>query len=773
MKLKKVALALFIVLIAVTSSISYGYFTGIITVQGNSGGMIQKLAITNGNSEVTIDTTNSKWSYGSLITENPIVETRLYIQKPDGWSDSINVYIYDENNNKILEWPGIIMENEGGGLYSYTLNLPEEWGNITRVIFNDNKNQVPASGSNGFEIKEGEKKIYKDEQWSDYEIKIEQQTGDVSIIDNTAVVKNPDNNVKVNYDDVIVKNKSNLMSRIKLSLDLYAIKEGGSQEDSTIPPIVDDNINTTIPEGAKDFEVLVGDIDNLNLGYKNGENPLSGNVMSLHSLDVFPKKDDPLGTDRKMVTTGFYNFFNSIKDNEDNYKIIYYKKKLIQYSRKWPLEWQDLIREINSSFYGIVYKNDFGVWTQPSIFYDYLNEDLIPNIINNVNIGNKVGRLNYTYNGNDLYGDRGEIFYDGYVERSITKTNADGKDFILGEDYDSKYIELQPVEPITFNYSDKIGDNEKVYSAVFQVMIDDLQAAASKEVWDQKYDDEDWLISFSPKSKANYKVTLKVVGTNEEIEVEEFSHVINNLSQHGPRANLVTLNLPNKYYELIEKGRKSGLELKIDDTTFGTSGDAYSIDFAKLLVNQKVEHKAEIYGTVIDTDGKPIKNAVVTNSNTGEQVLTDENGNYSFNYVSLGQTIIKVEHRSYETQIKNLYSIYEGSKNEVNFTLSRIYNEEAIAPNTKLTGNVLIERYNSLDEKIGETILTELKVVEAGEENKVTIATEDLLVDPGFYYKVRYDLNLFNMSSIDENSKQFNIRFKSNISAEITQENNK
>ena len=85
----------------------------------------------------------------------------------------------------------------------------------------------------------------------------------------------------------------------------------------------------------------------------------------------------------------------------------------------------------------------------------------------------------------------------------------------------------------------------------------------------------------------------------------------------------------------------------------------------------------------------------------------------------------------------------------------------------------MIERYNSLDEKIGENILTELKVVEAGEENKVTIATEDLLVEPGFYYKVRYDLNLFNMSSIDENSKQFNIRFKSNISAEITQENNK
>ena len=201
----------------------------------------------------------------SFIATHRIIEIQEDKVITQGDNNNIS---YDENNNKISEWPGVIMENEGGGLYSYTLNLPEEWGNTTRVIFNDNKNQIPDSGGNGFELKEGEKKIYKDEQWSDYEIKINQPTGDVSVIENTAVVKNPDNNIKVNYDDVIVKNQSNLTSRIKLSLDFYAIKEGGSQEDTTIPPIVDDNINTTIPEGAKAFEVLVGDIDNLNLGYK-------------------------------------------------------------------------------------------------------------------------------------------------------------------------------------------------------------------------------------------------------------------------------------------------------------------------------------------------------------------------------------------------------------------------------------------------------------------------------------------------------------------------
>ena len=290
-------------------------------------------------------------------------------------------------------------------------------------------------------------------------------------------------------------------------------------------------------------------------------------------------------------------------------------------------------------------------------------------------------------------------------------------------------------------------------------------------MWSKKWGDFEWITSFSAKSTTEYKVTLKVVGTNEEIEIKEFATVINNLTQHDVVANLITLNVPKEYLYLIEEGREKGLELKIDDPTYGTSGDTYCIDYAKLLVNQKMENKATIDGTITDSKGNAIKNAVVTNTNTGEQVLTNDNGYYTFEYVALGQTVIKVEHKNYETQFETIYNVEENKKYTVNFTLNNISDNTSITPNTKFTGNIIIEKYNSLNDKI-ETIIEELKIVETSEESKVTISTEDLLVEPGFYYKIAYDLNLFNMKSIDRNAKEFNLYFKSNISATVTQENN-
>lgn len=753
MKLKKAAFLFVLLVVALTSSISYAYFTGIVDIKGSNGGILQKLNIVNGKSEIEINTDNSKWRYGSILEEATVEETKVYIKKPDNWSDSVNVYIYRKSDSGdtplVGVWPGKEMKNEGDGIYSYTLEGSFFDSNSEiKVIFNDRINQYPTE--EGLELEKNNIKIlYPNGEWKNY------PTGDVQEKDGFAVIENPENNIKVNYDNILVSNKSNLTSKIKLDLDVYTIKEGGSEEDSNLPPEINDDITTEVPEGVSSFAVMVGDEDNFN------------NLSDHGKLNLFPTAEDAVGTDRRMVTSGFYKWYNSIK----NYSLeTYYYVKTN--NRKDAFLIQNTPHS-QAAFYGMTYDDENGNKTEPSIFYDPKYPDIINNIINNGSLGNKIGFLKYTYNGIEYDGERGEVFYDGFTDRAIRRVWQDGGPITDGKWNNNKdFTELQQVEPLTFNYKDKMKDGEKVYNAKFEIKIADLQAKPSEDMWSKKWGDLEWITSFSAKSTTEYKVTLKVVGTNEEIEIKEFATVINNLTQHNVVANLVTLNVPKEYLYLIEEGREKGLELKIDDPTYGTSGDTYCIDYAKLLVNQKMENKATIDGTITDSKGNAIKNAVVTNTNTGEQVLTNDNGYYTFEYVALGQTVIKVEHKNYETQFETIYNVEENKKYTVNFTLNNISDNTSITPNTKFTGNIIIEKYNSLNEKIGETIIEELKIVETSEESKVTISTEDLLVEPGFYYKIAYDLNLFNMKSIDRNAKEFNLYFKSNISATVTQENN-
>jgi len=68
--------------------------------------------------------------------------TKVYFEKPDGWADTINAYVYDETTKQsTLEnrrWPGVPMEKEADGTYSYTFD--KEW-TAPLIIFNDGKNQ--------------------------------------------------------------------------------------------------------------------------------------------------------------------------------------------------------------------------------------------------------------------------------------------------------------------------------------------------------------------------------------------------------------------------------------------------------------------------------------------------------------------------------------------------------------------------------------------------------------------------------------------------------
>ena len=68
--------------------------------------------------------------------------TKVYFEKPDNWGSSLNAYVYDETSKQSLQenrrWPGVPMELEEDGTYSYTFD--KEW-TAPLIIFNDGKNQ--------------------------------------------------------------------------------------------------------------------------------------------------------------------------------------------------------------------------------------------------------------------------------------------------------------------------------------------------------------------------------------------------------------------------------------------------------------------------------------------------------------------------------------------------------------------------------------------------------------------------------------------------------
>jgi len=68
--------------------------------------------------------------------------TKVYFEKPETWADTVNAYVYDETTKQSLQenrrWPGVPMEKEADGTYSYTFD--KEW-TAPLIIFNDGKNQ--------------------------------------------------------------------------------------------------------------------------------------------------------------------------------------------------------------------------------------------------------------------------------------------------------------------------------------------------------------------------------------------------------------------------------------------------------------------------------------------------------------------------------------------------------------------------------------------------------------------------------------------------------
>ena len=817
---KKIYLTLLsIFIIVITASSSYAYFNGKVSIKGSNGDNINVLNIQNGNEKITIDTSKSKWEYkGQEVNENGITNPT---------------------------------------------------------------------------------------------------TGDIAT-----------------YKGVKVSNESNLTSNVELKFTFNSLKKGGSSEDEdAVPP--EDNDKEDTREQAESFEVWVGDIENLGVsgGYGQGsvekdkEYVLSGKLPGTNGLDIFPEtvegredRNDPdkydgtdsngnltndaTGTDRRMVTSGFYNFYQKLlgndKDyNEKGYIKIYFRSDTQPYIYLWdvissqeeytrePYAWPGVkMTYENNGWYSYIIEDckstnlqfnggnnswkidnltiTEGEWWYKDYKWHKENPDELPQIkwysflraasyenkdypLNRYDYSHKDASFysltysNYILNGtsystdnNEFYynnkhaiigpttNDNGEIFYDGYTDRALRKKYADNTD------NNSEYIqnsvnwaELQPVEPITFMYQDKIGTSngsqKKVTKATVQIMLNDVQPEPSESKWNERWNGGDWNTRFnigsnginniewqtaySAKSNVNYQVTLKVKDKDmDPIRVEEWEKIINNLDQHGPRANLVTLEVPQRLLYLIEEGEESGLELLIDDPRDGSTinpltgkpdiagGDSYCIDFARLLVNDTISDKATIEGVVKDVVTKEVIEGVKINSGNNENIVTDSQGKFIMS-VTPGQVVLNFSHPSYVDRDYTIYNIENGESVKIEIYMIPKDGDITIVPKLKFEGTLTISKYKkhehtSLcnDNCNEKDILVKIdgedyqeyqfNLGEAGTQDKKNEVFTELKIEPGHYYILDYSLKLFNGEDIDKFSSNFNLIFSSDIEAKITQENN-
>lgn len=535
---------------------------------------------------------------------------------------------------------------------------------------------------------------------------------------------NPSTDDTITYGPVWINQigKKQLTSKVDLLTEYQVDKDGGSDEIANKGK--DEEEDGTIEEP---FEVIVGDIDNF--GYTEKGDPYL-DKSAKHSMEVFPQKYDAKGTDRRMVGSGFYEALKK-----------YNSGKIHEFT---PNDLYDNNGNINNE----MNKKD-------AAFFGYKSSEsyILPNNSSN----------NY-------------FLYDGYTDRAIRGVNSDGtassKDYIIDE---KNWKWLQEVEPLTFKY-DKITKDIK--TVTFQIFTDDIQSGIAKE---------GDLGAFQKKSSSKYHVYLN--GT----EVTEFTDQINEFAQSGPRGNIVTLELPSKpeYFDIIKKAglESGGLKLLIDDKDglnfdeYGKdyyTGDSFAIDFAKMTVNAPAtgseadKYYGAVSGKVVDKYGKELEGVNLV-AETGENVVTDENGNFNFAKLYKGLNKFTVTKEGYK---KNIVYISTG---EADATITLDYS--AIVMQEKCQAEVVVTKCNLKGEELKDSsgnIIQKVKKSTDLNNSSYYIRKSGTIIDqafdisfePGCKYKIEYKVKLRSHKDLKD-MQDFKLDFTiNNIKVKATQENN-
>ena len=202
---------------------------------------------------------------------------------------------------------------------------------------------------------------------------------------------------------------------------------------------------------------------------------------------------------------------------------------------------------------------------------------------------------------------------DGYTESSVTY-NGDYRGIKEGN----------KVKPVVLEYEDEIqGIN--VENASLQMFVDDIQPGNANGV-----------------TRGNVHYNLTING----VHIAELDKVINNLDQSGPKGNMITFKIPDRFINLIQSG---SLSIKIDDERQGITGDGYAIDFVKLLVNVKGFSNVGTVEGYVRHGNTEIPGATVSAGDVVSTV-TDQNGYYRLEGIPAGQSIITASKPGYKSK---------------------------------------------------------------------------------------------------------------------------
>ncbi|MGV3772384.1 MAG: Ig-like domain-containing protein [Verrucomicrobiales bacterium] len=197
------------------------------------------------------------------------------------------------------------------------------------------------------------------------------------------------------------------------------------------------------------------------------------------------------------------------------------------------------------------------------------------------------------------------------VVSSFQDDPPNGKDAYIRENLPPGSV----VRPITLLFD---VSHIEVTNAVLQMFLDDFQAP----VWSAEY-------------------TVTINGKRAPF----LEKIINKLQQAGQVGKMLTVNIPSAFLDEVDKGR---LELIIDDHTTG-AGEAYAIDFIKLLVNSKTfAHAAIMEGLVTDATDKPISGAIIHIN--GTEIVSSESGGFTLTNVPAGMILVEAVKPGYQPE---------------------------------------------------------------------------------------------------------------------------
>lgn len=227
------------------------------------------------------------------------------------------------------------------------------------------------------------------------------------------------------------------------------------------------------------------------------------------------------------------------------------------------------------------------------------------------------GRSTYAHgypwdaNPNDIKGMDRILLSSKYVPGKFEECYGDGY---------SNAFDPASCKPQKMSLPTSILKTATIKNAYLQIFVDDFQA---------------------PQLCSKFQVWLN---DKRFLEAEK---IMNALDQTGPIGKLVTIAIPEEFYQELKD--KEALTLYIDEVK--GAGDGFAIDFVRLLVNRNPQKicRGNVNGIVMDKNTmQPIGNAQVIANTEQNIVQTDATGKFSIQNIPSGYQILTASAPGYK-----------------------------------------------------------------------------------------------------------------------------